>query len=71
MNLQLMICNSKFPTINADSHKKATTRIYEGEMDNTRCIFILPPYFNLVLLNRNFISWLVLISKVNLFPKFY
>lgn len=30
MNLQLTICNSKFPTINADSHKKATAKIYEG-----------------------------------------
>lgn len=71
MNLQLTICNSKFPTINADSHKEATAKIYEGEMDNIKCIFILPPYFNLVLSNKNFISWPLLIFKVNLFPKLY
>lgn len=51
--------------------KKQLQRYMKGGMDNIKCIFILPPYFNLVLSNKNFISWPLLIFKVNLFPKLY
>lgn len=71
MNLQLIICHPKFPTINADSHKKATTRIYEGGIDNIKCVFNSPPYLSLVLSNKKLISWPGLIFKVSLFLKPY
>lgn len=69
MSLQIM-GHSKFPTINADSQKKLTLRIHEWEIDNIKCIFISPPFLNLVL-SKNLTSWPMFTFKVNLFPKLY
>lgn len=50
------------------SHKKVSIRIYEGEVDNIKCVFISPLYLNLILYKKDFVRWSMLIFKVNLFP---